>query len=392
MRKIVLGSKPVKILGTLALLVCLVAAYAVYQNKALPPLLLLDIQAGEPLGDAMARSTMKQDLPITLDMQNLRLPVLMDWDSTRYQVRLQGGEGKSALIKWTPVGGTIWAYAGWIDEVDLDFAHFHLTRADDPDWILPQDAYGQPAGTLDADINAIVDIYESVQAMDARPSRLPSCYDNVIPLEMLDIQRKAALSGACGRVTMQTQKLSGDALRKVLREFYEQVVREQKTDPASKKKAAQVLNLGQWWLPNGSQLQITALLDRNKPHDSGQANPLSYRLRVNVREYYRARIAISIAQCFDQQAIFPKRVLYTQAQSSALLQKVMQYMYPPRVNTQENLSAIQIQEMAWAPEKGGYSRLLAAVGGRRAFCEKILQFQREINYNGIQAPLAQNLD
>src|SRR5690606_29887820 len=129
MNKPSLTRKLVKTLGVFTLVAGLIAAHVVYKDKTLPPLLLLDIQAGEPLGDAMSRSTMKQDLPIALDMQNLRLPVLMDWGSTRYQVRLQGGEGKSVLFKWTPVAGTIWSYTGWIDEVDLDFTNYHLTRA-----------------------------------------------------------------------------------------------------------------------------------------------------------------------------------------------------------------------------------------------------------------------
>ena len=390
MKKTSLGSKRAKILGVLALLAGVVAAYAVYQNKALPPLRLLDIQAGEPLGDALARSAMAQNIRIALDMQTLRFPLRRDGESPRYQVRIQGGEGKSALIKWTPISNTIWAYSGWVDEVDLGFANFHLTRADDPNWVLPEDTYDLPAGTLQSDMDAIVEIYESVQAMGPKPSRLPACYHNVIPRGMLAAQRKAALNGVCERVTMQTQKLSNSALRAVLREFYQKVLHE--PNIVRGKTVAQVLNLGQWWLPNGSQLRMTATLDKAKPNDSEKASPLRFTLRVNVREYYRARIATSMAQCFDQQAIFPERVLYTLAQSSELLHKVMNYMYPPRVNGQALSDVIQIQEMDWAPQKGGGESLLAFVGGRRAFCEKVQQFQNETDYNGIRAPLSQRLE
>ena len=371
---------------------CLAVAYAFYKSKELPPLLLLDIQAGEPIGDAMSRSSLKKNHSIVLDMQGLRLP-MGGKESSRYQVRLQGGEGKSALIKWTPVGGIIWSYTGWLEEIDLIFANFHLTRADAPDWVMPEDTYELPAGTLQSDIDAITDIYDSVMAMNPRPPSQPSCsFHNLIPQwEMPGAKSRAPFRGGCWRTTMQTRKLSIDALHAVLREFYEKVMSEQNTEPKYKTQQARVLNLGQWWLPNGSQLQMIVTLSKVRSNDAEQS-PLRFNLNINVREYYRANIATSVAGCFDQQAIFPEQVLYTQDQSSQLLHKIMHYMYPPKVDGQALTDPIQIQEMEWVPKKEGGYGVFNFVGGRRAFCEQVVRFQKEIGYDGIQAPLSQFLD
>lgn len=91
----------------------------------------LDIQAGGPFGEAMVRSTMTADFPIAPDGQELPLPSLASWSGNwHYQLVLQTGSEQSIPIPWTPSGGTIWTNFGVIDEINLDFAHFDLSRAD----------------------------------------------------------------------------------------------------------------------------------------------------------------------------------------------------------------------------------------------------------------------
>lgn len=77
-------------LGT-ALLALLMAIGAAPGQSLGDKMLTLDLKAGEPVGDALARSSLKIKVGVLADVQGLYLPPLQDWNGERYQIRLQGG-------------------------------------------------------------------------------------------------------------------------------------------------------------------------------------------------------------------------------------------------------------------------------------------------------------
>ena len=159
-------------LGILGFLVALAAAFALTPKTPATEVLKLDIQAGEPVADAMARSTMTADFLVAMDMQGLPLPPLASWSATGpYQIELQTGGEHTITIPWTPSDGTIWMNAGVIDEIDLRFDHFETSSTG---------TANNDAPDTEVDIEAIIDIYSSLQAAAPRSAKIASCYHNLL--------------------------------------------------------------------------------------------------------------------------------------------------------------------------------------------------------------------
>lgn len=335
----------------------------------------LDIQAGEPFGDAMARSSLKHDVGIPLDMQRLGLPRDDTWNGERFQVALRGSEEQRAVIPWTPAQGVLWMNAGVVDEISLEFVNFHRTRADSPDWTPPEMTHDAPPGPLDEEIEAIVEIYESVLSLAHQPAEPVNCYRN-----SLEIPR-----GACERVTMATGRLSPDELRATLRIFHAKFTHDWQNDPTERNKVAQTLNLGQWWLPNGSLMMLIVMPNRNFAlGEDPDRHPPGLALSLNVAEFFRAGLSRLIPACYDQQAIFPDRMVYSQAQAAHIFHGLYDDFYPPTVDGRTVTDPIELARLDWGQFSAGYRSDPAT---RRGFCELLRELELEAGYEGPFAPL-----
>ncbi|RCW79883.1 hypothetical protein [Paracoccus lutimaris] len=336
--------------------------------------LTLDIQAGEPLGDAMTRSTMAVDIPITPDMQGLPLPPLASWNGNGpYQLALQAGGESSIVIPWTPSGGTIWMNFGVIDEIDLDFMYFDAARVD-----------GSTAGDIsatDADIEAIVSIYAGLQAVEPRAAEMASCYHNRIPLEFLEKDRRDSASGNCDRTVLIAHPQAPDDLRVALRQILHDAGEEIRNESDALNRTPLTLNLGQWWLPNGNLLMLTVI-----PFSEAAPNapPSRLKLSMNVREFFRAGLSRLVRTCHDQQAIFPEKINYSQEQAARIFHGLYGDFYPPVVDGEIVTDMGVLEQLDWSRLGDDYWN---DADTRRNFCLLLQELEQKVNYAGPVAPL-----
>lgn len=355
-------------------LILVVTPAAVVKSMDKPDPFTLDIQAGEPLGDAMARSTMTVDIPIAIDMQGLPLPPLASWDGKQhYQLDLQTGGEQSIVIPWTPSGGTIWMNFGVIDQIDLDFAYFDASRADG-------NATGNVSPT-DADIEAIVRIYAGLQAAEPRAAEISSCYHNRIPLEFLDKDRRDSESGNCDRTVLLASRQAPDDLSAALQQILNDAGDEMGNNPDALNKVPLALNLGQWWLPNGNLVMLTVI-----PLSEGSldAPPSRLKLSVNIREFFRAGLSRLIRTCYDQQAIFPRKATYTKEQAAQIFHGVYDDFYPPEVDGEVLTDTASLAQLDWSRLTEDYSN---DPDTRRGLCELLKELEHEVGHDGPVAPL-----
>lgn len=359
--------------GALALLLMATPAAMAHRMDMVDPF-TLDIQAGEPLGDAMARSTMTVDIPIALDMQGLPLPPVTAWSGKQhYQLVLQTGGEQSIAIPWTPSGGTIWMNFGVIDEIDLDFAHFDASRAD-------RSAASDVSAT-DADIEAIVNIYTGLQAAKPRAAEIASCYYNRIPLEFLEKDRRDSESGNCDRTALLASRQAPDALRAALRQLLNDAGDEIRNDPDAMNKMPRALNLGQWWLPNGNLVMLTVIPFSETSED---VSPSRLELSINIREFFRAGLSRLVRTCYDQQAIFPEKVTYTKEQAAQIFHGLYDDFYPPVIDGKIVTDTALLAHLDWSRLTDAYS---SDPDTRRGFCELLTELGQKAGYNGPAAPL-----
>lgn len=278
-------------MSPLAALLIAAAPLTALQAKELSPQTgeteILEIEIGEPIGDAVARSTRKYDFRIPLDMQSLDIPG--DGDKPDgLRIVLRNGAGKSIAFPWQAHSGVIWMYVGVTDEIDLKFRGFEDRRlsgegavSDDPN---------------EADIAAIAEIYEQVLSLSERPRNQSHCYRNELRLA----------ESSCSRVIMATDRHSLEALAATLRAYRAEVAAEDWE--TSKNDPALVLNLGQWWFPNGNlaMLQVMPEFD-SAAGKAGGKMPFRLGLRVNVKDHFNSAMIRLALSCHDQQAIFPEK-------------------------------------------------------------------------------------
>lgn len=336
--------------------------------------LTLDIQAGEPLGDAMTRSTMTVDISITPEMQELPLPPLASWNGDgRYQLALQTGGKHSIVIPWTPSGGTIWMNFGVIDEIDLDFQYFDTARVG-----------GRTAGDVsatDADIESIVNIYAVLQAAEPRAAEIASCYHNRIPLEFLEKDRRDSESGSCDRTVLIASHQAPDNLRAALRQLLNDAAGEIRNDPDALNKVPLTLNLGQWWLPNGNLLMLTVIPLSEAAQNS---SPARLKLSISIREFFRAGLSRLVRTCYDQQAIFPEKISYTQDQAARIFHGLYGDFYPPIVDGEIVADLSVLEHLDWSRISDDY---WVDVDSRRNFCSLLQELELSVGYAGPAAPL-----
>ncbi len=181
----------------------------------------------------------KYDFQIPLDMQSLDIPGHYEKGGA-LGILLRNGAGKLRPCHGRLRMEHLWMYVGVTDEIDLRFAGFDGARL--------QEGRSASIDPFDAEIAGIVEIYERVTALTLRPGERSTCYRN-----------KTTLSGRpCERVTMATGRHTRAELQQVLRQFHAAAAAEDWSDHS---KTAQTLNLGQWWLPNGSitMLKVVAI-------------------------------------------------------------------------------------------------------------------------------------
>lgn len=358
--------------GVLVFLIGSLAAMAEPPGDSKP--LTLDIQAGEPLGDAMTRSTMTVDISITPEMQGLPLPPLASWNGDgQYQLALQTGGKHSIAIPWTPSGGTIWMNFGVIDEIDLDFQYFDTARVD-----------GSAAGNVsatDADIEAIVSFYAALQAAEPRAAEIVSCYHNRIPLEFLEKDRRDSESGNCDRTVLIANHQAPDSLRAALRQLLNDAAGEIRNDSDALNKVPLTLNLGQWWLPNGNLFMLTVIPFSEAAQN---ASPSRLKLSISIREFFRAGLSRLVRTCYDQQSIFPEKISYTQDQAAQIFHGLYDDFYPRIVDGEIVTDLSVLKQLDWSRLSGDY---WVDADARRNFCSLLQELELSVDYAGPAAPL-----
>ncbi len=309
----------------------------------------LEIEVGEPIGDVMARSTRRYDFPIALDMQSILL-LPGQQDGHPLQIVLRNGAGQSAALPHEPFDGMLWMHVGVTDELDLRFLDFRS---------LPG-----PATPDDAAIEGIVAIYASVLSLTLRPRGQISCYHN-----SLEISRQP-----CRRVTLATERLAPDALRERLRAFHALAAGEEYdgTQPA------RTLNLGQWWLPNGG----SAMLVVTAAAEAADA-PIRLSLRLNVRDFFGSRLSQLMLACYDQQALFPEKMRYTQAQAARIFHGLHADFFPPVIDGEVVTDRIRLAELEWTDLTDSYWN---NPDTRAGLCDLLRELEEEVGYRGPVAP------
>jgi len=327
-----------------------------------------EIEIGEPVGDAVARSTRKYDFRIPLDMHSLDIPG-MDAPPGSLEIILRNGAGKSAALPWQPVQGSLWMYVGVTDELNLEFSGFGQPT-------LRGEAV-VPAGAppLEAEVLGISEIYARVMTLTGRPRERSNCYRNDLELQ----------DSPCERVTLVSDRQSPEALQRVLRDFHAGAAEE---DWRDRDKNALMLNLGQWWLPNGSLAMMVVVA---VPQPDGGIDPVTGRdllpprlvLHLSVNDYFNSQIARLMLSCYDQQAIFPEKITYSQAQAAQIFHGLYADFFPPVVDGVEVTDRIALASLDWGPLSDSYANEPAV---RQRFCDLVQHLEREAGYNGPIAP------
>ncbi|MFV0475866.1 MAG: hypothetical protein ACK5MQ_16940 [Pikeienuella sp.] len=151
-----------------------------------------------------------------------------------------------------------------------------------------------------------------------------------------------------------------DQFRALLRRFLERVAAEIGNDPEPGNRMSLVLNLGQWRLANGNLIQLIVT-------PSG-APPSRLRLAVNIREFFRAGLSRLIPNCYDQQAIFPEKMIYTQIQAARIFHGLYEDFHPPVVDGEPVTDMDALQNLDWSRLADAYRSDAAT---RRGFCANL---------------------
>lgn len=327
-----------------------------------------EIEVGEPIGDAVARSTRKYDFPVPLDMQSVDVPAV-DAKPGLLEIILRNGAGQRAALPWQPVQGSLWMYVGVTDALDLLFSGFDTPTLRGEQLVPPG------AGPLEAEVLGITEIYRRVLSLTERPRDRSSCYRNQLALQ----------DTPCDRVVMATDRQSAEALHQVLRDFHAKAAAE---DWRDRNKMAHMLNLGQWWLPNGS-LAMMVVVAVPQPEGGTVADtgrdvlPPRLVLHLSVNDYFNTGISRLMLSCYDQQAIFPEKVAYSQAQAAQIFHGLYADFFPPLVDGKPVTDRIRLASLDWGPLWDRYANDPAT---RQHFCDLQQQLERKAGYEGPFAP------
>ena len=142
-----------------------------------------------------------------------------------------------------------------------------------------------------------------------------------------------------------------------------------------------VLNLGQWWLPNGNQVMITVIPIIDISHiDSVPRLQLS----INIREFFHVGVSRLIPTCYDQQAIFPQKVAYSQQQAARIFGGLYDDFYPPQVDGKVVTDLAELELLDWSILTAEYWE---EPDMRREFCKLLQELETRSGYSGPFAPL-----
>ena len=314
-----------------------------------------EIGVGEPIWDAVSRSSRKYDFVVPLDMQSQDLYSSAD-STRRLQIILRNGEGERAVLPYFPDDGTLWMYVGVTDEIDLNFYRFRPVSAD---------AGGAgPEDPVAAAIEAIVAIYTEVMPLTVRPREQQNCYRNSIEVS----------TQPCERVTLITDRLTPEALRDELRNLHNLAM----TEPPLSQDVPRTLSLGQWWLPDGGR----AMMIVTAAAGSGDG-PSRLSLRLNIGQPFNAQLARLMLACYDQQALFPEKMLYSQEQAARIFHGLYADFFPPTIDGEVVTDRIRLAELDWGPLNDLYWNDPQTRGN---FCKLLRELERETGYQGPFAP------
>ena len=325
---------------------------------------ILDIEIGEPFGDAMARSTRKYDFGILLDLQGLELWPGGDGRAP-LQIVLRNGDGQSVPLPYQPDSGIIWMYVGVTDEIDLHYDSF--IPVDSGDTATTQ----QPARDDPENLEAVVAIYTAIIQLALRPRDEISCFHNT-----LEISKQP-----CGRIALATGGLSPDALRGELRALLTKVSEEEYNGDLT----ARGLNLGQWWLPNGSLAMMKVFVPQTRSRDM----PVRLTMTVNIKDFVRASFVGQSLECYDQQAIYPEKMLYSQTQAAHIFHGLSAIYFPPVVDGERVTDPVKQAMLDWSLIFYNYWQNPANLP---QFCDALHRLEREAGYTGPVAPPRQSID
>ncbi len=329
----------------------------------------LDIRAGEPLADAMARSSLRIDVPITLGMHGIPLPPLADWSAERYRLRL----AENVTIPWTPSGGTVWMHTGVINQIDLDFANLSLGRTDG-DWHTPWTA--PQSEPLDAAAKSIAELYTLLLGLDPVGNAGPSCKG--------DIPRPE--NPFCSEPETLPEGLSTQDVLDSITEFALKYQSDLRRDPQLLEVAPAPLVLGQWWLADGSKVDlfvstILSAADTSIPY---QDRDVTVAASLTVTDFFRTGVSKLIETCYDQQAIFPEAVRYTQQQAAQIFHGLYSDFFPPLVDGKPVSDMRVLRGLDWS---GLQDRYWNDPSFRDGFCSLLRELEDEAGYTGPKPPL-----
>lgn len=322
-----------------------------------------EIEIGEPIVDAVSRSSRKYDFRIPLDMQSLDIPGDAD-KAGALQILLRNGAGKSIAFPWQPQSGIVWMYAGVTDEIDLAFSLFESRRLSGKDTMT--------TNPIDADIAGIVEIYEQILSLTERPRDESHCYHNDLYLT----------KRPCQHIILSTERQSSKELAAILNAYHEKV--EAQYWETSKNDYSLILNLGQWWFPNGNlaMLRVVPEYDIETGPIRGKM-PFRLRLQVSVKDHFNSKMMRLALSCYDQQSIFPEKIGYSQAQAGQIFHGLYADFFPPVVDGVVVTDKITLAELDWGSLMSSYSNDPAE---RKYFCDLLQRLEREAGYEGPFAP------
>jgi len=318
-----------------------------------------EIEIGEPIGDAVSRSSRKYDFGIPLDMQSLDIPGYADKADT-LQIVLRNGAGKSIAFPWQPQSGIIWMYVGVTDEIDLEFSGFEGQRLSGNDTIF--------ANPIEADIDGIVEIYEQILSLSERPRDVSHCYHNSLHLT----------KRPCQRIILATDRQSPKELAATLNAYHAKVAAEYWG--TSKNDYSLILNLGQWWFPNGNLAMLRVMPEY--VIETGVVKgkmPFRLKLQVSVKDHFNSKMVRLVLSCYDQQSIFPEKMRYSQAQVGQIFHGLYADFFPPIVDGVVVTDKIALASLDWGPLMSSYSNEPEV---RKHFCDLLQRLEREAGYEG----------
>ncbi|MGU3575421.1 hypothetical protein ACLBWZ_07805 [Brucellaceae bacterium C25G] len=322
-----------------------------------------EIEIGEPIVEAVSRSSRKYDFQIPLDMQSLDIPSHAD-KTDALQILLRNGVGKSIAFPWQPQSGIIWMYAGVTDEIDLSFSTFEGRR-------LSGNAT-TPANPIEADIAGIVEIYEQILSLAERPRDESHCYSNDLHLT----------KRPCQHIILATERQSPKQLAATLSAYHDKV--DAQYWEVSKNDYSLILNLGQWWFPNGNlaMLRVMPEYDIEAGVVRGKM-PFRLMLQVSVKDHFNSKMMRLALSCYDQQSIFPEKMRYSQAQAGQIFHGLYADFFPPVVDGVVVKDKIALAGLDWGALMSSYSN---DPESRKHFCDLLQRLEKDAGYEGPFAP------